>query len=87
MDTPHSIHIKERREASVTGVTDVLSFDDLQIEAETTAGILAVQGEGLKIDGLDTVTGELRISGRVDRLAYVEAKKKKRISLLEALKK
>ena len=41
----------------------------------------------MKIDGLDTVTGELRISGRVDRLAYVEAKKKKRISLLEALKK
>ena len=87
MDTPHSIHIQERSRTTVSGVSNVLSYDDLQIEAETTGGTLALQGEGLRIDGLDTQTGELTISGRIDRFAYLESKKKKRISLLEALKK
>ncbi|MCQ2446345.1 MAG: YabP/YqfC family sporulation protein [Clostridia bacterium] len=87
MDSPHSIRINERNETSVTGVTDVLSFDDLQIEAETSRGTLALQGEALRIAGLDRTTGELSITGRIDKLAYVEPKKKKRLSLREAFGK
>ncbi len=87
MDQSNDIILRERREASISGVLDVLSFDDRQIEAETSGGTLILQGEELKIDGLDKEKGSLRVLGRIDRLAYVEAKKKKGFSLWEALKK
>ena len=48
---------------------------------------LGLQGKGLAIDGLDKEKGSLRVSGQIDRLAYIEAKKKKGFSLLEALRK
>ncbi len=87
MDQPNDIILRERREAVISGVLDVLSFDDQQIEAETTGGSLILQGGELHIDELDKEKGALRVSGRVDRLAYVEPKKKKGFSLWEALKK
>ena len=85
-ELPTNIIIRERREALISGVKDVLSFDDLQIEADTTQGPLVLQGEGLKILGLDTATGELRVEGRVDR-AFFQVVKPKRPGLWEALKK
>ncbi|MBO4407547.1 MAG: YabP/YqfC family sporulation protein [Clostridia bacterium] len=87
MDQPNDIILRERREAVISGVLDVLSFDDMQVEAETTGGRLILQGKGLAIDGLDKEKGSLRVSGQIDRLAYIEAKKKKGFSLLEALRK
>ena len=85
-ELPTNIIIRERREALISGVSDVLSFDDLQIEAETTAGRLALQGAELKILGLDRSTGELRVEGRVDRV-FFPAPKNKRPGFWEALKK
>ena len=85
-ELPTTISVRERREALISGVGDVLSFDDLQIEAETTAGRLVLQGTGLKILGLDRSTGELRVEGHVDRI-FFPAVKNKRPGLWEALKK
>ena len=85
-ELPTNIIIRERKEALISGVSDVLSFDDLQIEAETTAGRLVLQGTGLKILGLDRSTGELKVEGRVDRV-FFPAQKAKRPGLWEALKK
>jgi len=82
---PHGITLKERREADISGVTEVISFDDLQAEVETACGRLVLQGQGLILGELNRATGELRITGKLDRFGYVERKKKG--GLREALRK
>ena len=68
--------LEARERLTASGVISVLGFDETQIEAETSAGLLLVRGENLHIDSFDTDTGELILSGRVDGLVYTEKKPK-----------
>lgn len=47
--SPHELVMKGRRELQITGVEDVLSFDDVSIIMVTAMGMLSVDGEGLRI--------------------------------------
>ncbi|MCD7954803.1 MAG: YabP/YqfC family sporulation protein [Lachnospiraceae bacterium] len=67
---PHSISWSERTEGCVTGVTDVLSFDDNTVILQTEQGILTVKGKGLRIGRLELSTGEVRMRGSVDGIIY-----------------
>ncbi|MDR1822047.1 MAG: sporulation protein, partial [Oscillospiraceae bacterium] len=54
---PHNIIIEGRRKTSVTGVTEVESFDESEIIMDTTLGTLILQGETLRIDKMNIETG------------------------------
>jgi len=82
---PHSVILRDRREACISGATEVISFDDLQAEIETAGGRLIVQGQSLTLGELNRSSGDLRISGKIDRIGYIERKKK--LTLREALRK
>lgn len=71
---PHNITLKDRRLLTVSGVTDVDSFDDVEIVAYTDAGELTVRGEELKINRLNTETGELNVEGTIISLSYLNEK-------------
>lgn len=71
---PHNIMLKDRKLLTVSGVTDVDSFDDVEIIAYTDAGELTVRGEQLKINRLNTETGELNVEGIIDSLSYLNEK-------------
>ena len=70
---PHRIVLDERARLSVTGVSDVLSFDEDRIVMHTVKGELTVVGEGLHIGKLSLDTGELCVEGKVSDLSYEEA--------------
>ena len=67
----HNITLKDRKLLTVSGVTDVDSFDDVEIVAYTDAGELTVRGEQLKINILNTETGELNVEGVISSLSYL----------------
>ena len=69
---PHSLILKDRSQLTLSGVTDVDSFDENLITAYTDYGELTVKGEGLHISVLNTETGELSIDGTVSSLNYLE---------------
>lgn len=69
---PHSLIMKERNELSVTGVTDVDSFDDTSIVAYTNCGELTISGSNLRINSLNTDVGELSVAGEIASLVYLE---------------
>ena len=69
---PHNITLKDRSHLTVTGVTDVDSFDDITVVAYTDIGELTVKGEELHINKLNTETGELFIEGRISSLSYLD---------------
>ena len=66
---PHRIALDERERLSVTGVDEVLCFDEDRI----VKGELTVAGEGLHIGKLSLDTGELSVEGKVSELSYEEA--------------
>ena len=67
---PHSLTMQDRQKLTLSGVSDVINFDENQIVAATTMGTLTVRGSGLHVDQLSLDTGDLKLTGSVDSLEY-----------------
>ena len=70
---PHHVIMEDRSRLSVTGVEDVLSFDETEIIARTGHGNLLIRGMGLHIGKLTLDSGEMTVDGTVRELCYEEA--------------
>lgn len=68
----HALTLESRSRLSVTGVTEVVSFDDTAVVLETTQGTLTVQGENLQLKTLTTEGGRVAVEGSVSALDYEE---------------
>lgn len=67
----HSVIIESRKNLNISGVKDVISFDDETIQLNTAMGRITVKGEELKIIGFNTSTGELSVQGRINAVVYI----------------
>ena len=72
----HNLILKDRKEISLTGVTDVDSFDENSVVAYTDYGELTISGNNLHIGALDTEKGELSIDGEISSLCYLDNRPK-----------
>lgn len=68
----HRIILEERERLSVTGVTEVIAFDEESITADTDMGILVIRGEGLHIGKLNLDDGLLQTEGEVESIEYTD---------------
>ena len=64
--------MKDREELTLSGVTDVDSFDETTVIAYTDYGELTVTGTNLHISSLNIDKGELSIDGRIASLTYID---------------
>ena len=64
--------LENREKLSVSGVIDVLSFDDQVVMIETELGLLTVKGNNIRINKLSIDTSEVIVEGEIDYLAYSE---------------
>lgn len=69
---PHNIILEDRKNLSVTGVTDVDSFDETAIVAYTDYGELTISGSQLHISRLNIDEGQLFVEGDISAMVYVE---------------
>lgn len=69
--------LENREKLSISGVNDVLSFDDQIVILETDLGMLTVKGDDLRINKLSIDTNEIIIEGNINNLAYSEKQDKK----------
>lgn len=70
----HSLSLKERQKLTVTGVTEVVSFEDSAVVLRTAMGTLVVQGKDLQLKTLSLEGGEVAVDGTVSVLAYQETR-------------
>ncbi len=72
MDTQkaHRLQLDRRQAATVTGVRDVISFDEKEILLETEYGRMTVKGEGLHVKRLTLENGEAELEGQVNGIQY-----------------
>ncbi|MGN1318154.1 MAG: sporulation protein YabP [Lachnospirales bacterium] len=66
----HCITLNRREKLQATGVSDVLSFDEENIVAQTDIGILIIRGENLHILSLNLEKGALDIEGIIENIGY-----------------
>lgn len=62
--------LENRGKLSISGVLDVLSFDDQVIMIETELGLLTVKGENLRINKLSIDSSEVVVEGDICSLSY-----------------
>lgn len=66
----HKLILSNRRTGTITGVSDVISFDITEILLETEQGMLMIKGSDLHVNRLTLEKGEIDLEGKIDSLAY-----------------
>lgn len=69
---PHKLSLDDRRCLTMTGVTEVVRFDETTVVLATGLGTLVVQGEGLRLRQLTREQGQMSVEGTITALGYQE---------------
>lgn len=77
--------LENRKDLSISGITDVDSFDEKTISLFTQLGELTIQGRELHIDSMSVETGDMTITGDIWAIIYGDKDKKGPISALGKL--
>jgi sporulation protein YabP len=74
-----SMTLENRSKLVLSGVVEVICFDDKMIILDTTLGALTIKGQDLKMQKLDVQNGDIIIIGLVNSCIYttMESKKEK----------
>lgn len=66
--------LENREKLSISGVLDVLSFDDQVVIVETELGLLTIKGGNLRINKLSIDTSEVVVEGEMSSFTYSDNK-------------
>lgn len=66
----HTIAMSGRESIAITGVLDVISFDEIEVITETELGALILKGINLHVNKLNLESGELSIDGQIYSVTY-----------------
>ena len=76
MALPHKLTLNQRNSLTVTGVTEVVSFDENAVVVHTDLGTLTVLGQQLQLKTLSVEGGQIAVEGCVSSLQYEEPRQK-----------
>ncbi len=74
MEMPHKLTLSQREHLTMTGVTEVISFDESAVVMHTELGRLTVHGHQLQLKQLALEGGQVAVDGTVSALVYEEPK-------------
>ena len=72
-DRPHTMTVEQRTRVTLTGVSDVESFDESAVVINTAQGVLIVRGSGLHVGKLSLETGDMTVDGSIDSVEYEDS--------------
>ena len=84
----HTFNLIERKNATITGVKKIESFDSEEFLIDSNMGTIVLKGEGLELLKLDNKEGKVIIKGMINSLNYLDEnilKKNKESSIISRL--
>ena len=69
----HKLCLENRKKLTMTGVSEVISFDDASVVLHTGMGTMVVQGSELQLKTLTLEGGNVVVEGQVSSLVYEQA--------------
>lgn len=82
-----SLILENRKMLSLTGILEVMSFDEQQINLNTSLGGLNITGKNLKVNKLDVQNGDIIITGYIKSIVYCNDKPKKKLKFFKGKEK
>ena len=73
---PHALALTDRKKLTMTGVSEVVSFDETFVVLKTALGTLVVQGSGLQLKQLTPEGGNVTVEGEISSLQYEQARRR-----------
>ncbi len=71
----HNVIMEDRKKVMLTGIKNVINFDEETIILDTSCGKFVIKGSSLHILQFNTDTGDLSAEGRVHALIYTAEEK------------
>ncbi|MCD7812059.1 MAG: sporulation protein YabP [Ruminococcus sp.] len=81
----HNLILENRKSLSISGITDVDSFDEKAICLYTQLGELTIQGKELHIDAMSVETGDMTVTGDIWAIVYGDKDRRGPLSALGKL--
>ncbi len=72
IELPHKLTLNQRQQLVMSGVTEIISFDDTAVILKTSLGTLAVHGSALQLKELSVEGGQVAVNGKISALIYEE---------------
>ncbi len=69
-ETGRTLCLYQRKQLEISGVREVVSFDERGATILTEDGELSIEGTDIKISNLDTDSGRVSVGGRIDAMIY-----------------
>lgn len=69
-DSKSNLLLENRKKLTLSGVVEVMSFDEEKIELSTKLGNLTIKGADLKMNKLDVQNGDVIIAGSIASMVY-----------------
>lgn len=66
----HTVLMEEREKIAISGVLDVISFDEENVFCETEKGVMILKGANFHVTKLNLDNGELDIEGEIYNITY-----------------
>ena len=82
---PHQIKLENRKQLTISGMTDIDRFDEREILLYTQQGELTISGRDLHIQAISIESGSLSVEGDIWSLQYGDKDKQSPISMLGKL--
>ena len=70
MAMPHKLTLNDRKQLSMTGVSEVVNFDETTVVLRTQLGMLVVHGQDLQLKTLSPEGGQVAVEGNISALHY-----------------
>lgn len=68
----HTLTAVDRERIAVSGVVEMLSFDETNVRLATACGVINLEGEGLRVHILNTREGLVTVTGKLVGVLYEE---------------
>lgn len=65
-----NIILENRKKLTLTGIKDVLSFDDEIVVVESELGLLNIKGNDLRVNKISVETGDVIVDGTIRAIEY-----------------
>lgn len=72
---PHKLTLNCRKELTMTGVSEVVSFDEHVVMIKTSMGLLTIHGDNLHLRNLSQEAGQVAVDGHLTAFIYEEPRK------------
>lgn len=69
---PHKLTLSKREQLTVTGVDEIIGFDENTVLLQTDLGTLQIHGQALQLKELSVDSGQMAVTGQISALIYEE---------------